>query len=100
MIKEEIARLLEDTYSIGDHAPSVTRVMCKDDVNFYGYFNSFSDYTDLKEKNQFRFIPRNNLKAFKEEFTKKGSYNSTYSIILNGDDIIDIEFVMPLQLHI
>jgi hypothetical protein len=97
MNKEEITRLIDDRYAVGLN-PTVTRVMCKDDVNHYGYFNSFGDYAELKEKNQYRFIPRNNFKAFRDEHNKKGIYSTKHSIIINGDDVINIEFVMPLHI--
>lgn len=99
MKKEEVATMIEDRYASGSNL-SVTRVICKDDVTYYGYFNSFNDYSELMEKNRYRFIPRNNSKAFREEYIKKGEYNTTYSIIINGDDILAIEFVMPMQLEV
>lgn len=88
--------MIEDRYSAGSNL-SVTRVICKDDVTYYGYFNSFGDYSELMEKNRYRFIPRNNSKAFREEFSKKGVHNTTFSIIINGEDILAIEFVMPIH---
>jgi small nuclear ribonucleoprotein (snRNP)-like protein len=99
MNKEEVATMIEDRYAAGSNL-SVTRVICKDDVTYYGYFNSFDDYNELMEKNQYRFIPRNNSKAFREEYSKKGKYNTSYSIIINGDNILAIEFVMPIQLEV
>jgi hypothetical protein len=96
MNKEEVATMIEDRYAAGSNL-SVTRVICKNDVTYYGYFSSFSDYSELMEKNRYRFIPRNNSKAFREEFTKKGIYNTSYSIIINGDDMLAIEFVMPIH---
>lgn len=99
MNKEEVATLIEDRYAAGSNL-SVTRVICKNDVTHYGYFSSFSDYSELMEKNRYRFILRNNSKAFREEFTKKGIYNTAYSIIINGEDMLAIEFVMPMQLDV
>lgn len=99
MNKEEVATMIEDRYAAGSNL-SVTRVICKDDVTYYGYFNSFDDYSELMEKNLYRFIPRNNSKAFREDFSKKGIYNTIFSIIINGDDILAIEFVMPIQLEV
>jgi hypothetical protein len=99
MNKEEVATMIEDRYAEGSNL-SVTRVICKDDVTHYGYFSSFSDYSELMEKNRYRFIPRNSSKAFREDYNKSGKYNSTYSIIINGADILAIEFVMPMQLEI
>ncbi|HTB08011.1 MAG TPA: hypothetical protein VK806_13760 [Bacteroidia bacterium] len=97
MNKEEMLNLVDDKYAVGLN-PTVTRVMCKDDVTHYGYFNSFGDVTELKAKNQYRFIPRNNFKAFKEEFNQKGIYGVKHSIVINGDDVVDIEFVLPLHI--
>jgi hypothetical protein len=97
MDKTGIAQMIEDIYSIAKQ-PFVTRVICENDVTFYGYFNSFDDYPELKEKNQFRFIPRNNLMAFKNEYSKKGKYNTSHSIIVKGEDVLSIEFVMPLHI--
>ena len=99
MTKEEISGLIEDRYAVG-LSPTVTRVMCNRDITYYGYFNSFGDYSELKEKNQYRFIPRNNFKAFREEHDTKGIYSTKHSIIINGDEVIDIEFVMPLQAQV
>ena len=99
MNKEEVAILIEDRYAAGSNL-SVTRVICKNDVTYYGYFSSFSDYSELMEKNRYRFIPRNSSKAFREEFTKNGIYNTSYSIIINGDDMLAIEFVMPIQAEV
>jgi len=99
MKKEEVATMIEHRYSAGNNL-SVTRVICKNDVTYYGYFSSFSDYSELMQKNCYRFIPRNNSKAFREEYDKKGAYNTTYSIIINGEDILAIEFVMPMQMEV
>src|ERR1700722_2147764 len=99
MNKEEVASMIQDRYAEGSNL-SVTRVICKDDVTHYGYFSSFSDYSELMEKNRYRFIPRNSSKAFREEFTKNGIYNTSYSIIINGDDMLAIEFVMPIQAEV
>jgi len=88
--------MIEDRYA-SESNMSVTRVICKNDVTHYGYFNSFADYSELMEKNRYRFIPRNNSKAFRNEYSKKGEYNKTFSIILNGEDILAIEFVMPIH---
>ena len=97
MNKEEITRLIDDRYAVGLN-PTVTRVMCKGDVNHYGYFNSFGDYAELKEKNQYRFIPRNNFHAYKDEYVKRGRHNVSHSIILTGEDVVDIQFVLPLHI--
>jgi hypothetical protein len=99
MNKEEVATMIQDRYAEGSNL-SVTRVICKDDITYYGYFSSFNDYSELMEKNRYRFIPRNNSKAFREDYSKKGEYNTTYSIIINGDDMLAIEFVMPIQLEV
>ena len=99
MNKEEVATMIEDRYAAGSNL-SVTRVICKNDVTYYGYFNSFSDYSELMGKNRYRFIPRNNSKAFREDFTKKGVHDTSFSIVINGDDILAIEFVMPMQLEV
>jgi len=99
MNKEEVATLIQDRYAAGSNL-SVSRVICKNDVTYYGYFSSFGDYSELMEKNQYRFIPRNSSKAFREDFTKMGTYNTSYSIIIKGDDILAIEFVMPMQLEV
>lgn len=99
MNKEEVSILIEDRYAAGSNL-SVTRVICKDDITHYGYFNTFNDYTELLEKNRYRFIPRNSSKAFREEFSKKGVQNTTFSIIINGEDILAIEFVMPMQIEV
>ncbi|HXB12632.1 MAG TPA: hypothetical protein VNZ45_11630 [Bacteroidia bacterium] len=99
MNRDEISGMIEDRYAVG-HSPTVTRVMCKDDITFYGYFNSFGDYTELKEKNQYRFIPRNNFKAFRDEHNNKGIYSTKHSIIINGDEVIDIEFVLPVTVEV
>jgi len=99
MNKEEVAAMIEDRYAAGSNL-SVTRVICKNDITYYGYFSSFSDYSELMEKNRYRFIPRNNSKAFREDFTRKGIYNTSYSIIINGDDMLAIEFVMPMQVEV
>jgi hypothetical protein len=97
MEKTEITRLVEDRYSDATQ-PYVTRVICKNDLTFYGYFNTFDDYSELKERNQYRFIPRNNLSAYKDEFVRKGKHNLNHSVVINGDDVLDIEFVLPLHI--
>ena len=99
MNKEEVASMIEDRYSAGSNL-SVTRVICKNDITYYGYFSSFGDYSELMHENRYRFIPRNNSKAFREEFSKKGVYNSAFSIIIHGEDMLAIEFVMPIQLEV
>jgi len=99
MNKEEVATLIEDRYAEGNNL-SVSRVICKNDVTYYGYFSSFSDYSELMQKNKYRFIPRNNSRAFREEFAKNGVYNTSYSVIISGDDMLAIEFVMPLQMEV
>jgi len=96
MTKEEIADLLEVTQVNDKVRPSLIRVMCKRDITHYGYFVSFDDYTELKAKNLFRFVLRNNFRIFNTDYQKSGKYNTRYSIILNGDDVLYIEFVMPL----
>lgn len=97
MDRLEAARLVEDANS-STNKRFVTRVMCKNDLTYYGYFNSFDDYRALQEKNLYRFIPRNNSQSFMNEYSEKGKYNSAYSIILNGEDMINIEFVLPLHI--
>ncbi len=99
MRKEEVAALIQERYAAGSNL-SVSRVICKNDITYYGYFNSFEDYSELMEKNKYRFIPRNNSKAFREKFTEKGVHDTVFSIIINGDDILAIEFVMPMQVEI
>jgi small nuclear ribonucleoprotein (snRNP)-like protein len=93
----EINKLIVEASASVDK-PFIMRVMCKNDVNYYGYFNAFDDYEKLQEKNQYRFIPRNNVHSFNSEYSKKGKYNANHSIILNGEDIINIEFVLPLHI--
>jgi len=97
MDKTQMIKLIEDTYSTAVQS-FVTRVICKDDIAHYGYFNSFDDYSELKEKNQYRFIPRNNFHAFKDEYVKRGRHNVSHSIILTGEDVVDIQFVLPLHI--
>jgi|GEM_PF-1859579 hypothetical protein len=97
MDKAQITKFIEDSCS-ATNKPFVTRVMCKNDVTHYGYFNSFDDYNELKEKDQYRFIPRNNFMAFKNEYSEKGKYNVNHSIVLAGEDLVDIEFVLPLHI--
>jgi small nuclear ribonucleoprotein (snRNP)-like protein len=99
MNKEEVATMIQDRYADGSNL-SVTRVICKNDVTYYGYFSSFSDYSELMEKNCYRFIPRNSSKAFREDFTKKGIHDTSFSIIIKGEDILAIEFVMPMQVEV
>ena len=69
MEREEISGLIENKYSDANQH-FVTRVMCNNDITHYGYFNSFDDYTELKAKNQYRFIPRNNYLSLKSEYLK------------------------------
>ena len=97
MEREEISGLIENKYSDANQH-FVTRVMCNNDITHYGYFNSFDDYTELKAKNQYRFIPRNNYLSLKNEYSKKGKYNTSHSIILKGEEVLDVEFVLPLHI--
>ena len=97
MDKSQVAKLIEGAYSFANQ-PFVTCVICKNDVTHYGYFYSFDDYSELKERNQFRFIPRNNLQAFKKEKTLKGEFNTNHSLILHGEEMVSIEFVLPLHI--
>lgn len=97
MDKLEVTKLIEETYSF-TNKPFVTRVLCKNDITHYGYFYSFEDYSELKEKNQYRFIPRNNLQLFKNEHSRNGKFNVRYSLILNGEEMLGIEFVLPLHI--
>jgi hypothetical protein len=90
-------KLIEETYSFANQ-PFVTRVICKNDVTFYGHFYSFDDFRELKERNQFRFIPRNNLQTFKNEHTLNGKLNLNHSLILEGDEMLSIDFVLPLHI--
>ena len=97
MDKIQLTQLIEETYSY-TKKQFVTRVICKNDITHYGYFYSFDDYIELQEKNQYRFIPRNNLPSFKSEHAKKGKFNSSYSLILHGEEILGVEFVLPLHI--
>lgn len=97
MEKVETTKLIEETYSFANQ-PFVTRVICKNDITHYGYFYSFDDFGKLKESNHFRFIPRNNLQPFKNEHTKNGKFNTTHSLIIDGEQILSIEFVLPLHI--
>lgn len=97
MDKLQVTSLIKESFSLADQQ-YIMRVICKDDVTFYGYFNSFDDFNELEEKNQFRFIPRNNAHTFKDEYSKNGKYNINHSIILRGEDIVNMEFVLPLHL--
>lgn len=100
MTREEITQLLEVTQVNDTVKPSLIRVMCTKDITHYGYFVSCDDYTELKEKNLFRFVQRNNYRVFKQEYIKTGKYNTDYSITLTGEDVLYIEFVMPLTASI
>jgi len=97
MDKIQVTNLIKETYSYPEQA-YIMRVICKDDITFYGYFSSFDDFTELEEKNQYRFIPRNNVHSFKNDYSKNGAYDRNHSIILNGEDIINMEFVLPLHI--
>lgn len=97
MDKMQVTTLIEATYSFANQ-PFVTRVICKDDVTYYGYFYSFDDYCELRERNQFRFIPRNNLQAFKNEHSQNGKFSTSHSLILKGEEMLNIEFVLPLHI--
>lgn len=96
MEQGEIAKLIEDTYST-ENETYVTRVICNDNITHYGYFHPFDDYIKLKEKNQYRFVPRNNYAALKDAHERKGKYDVKHSVILEGDNIVNIEFVLPLH---
>lgn len=97
MNKVDVTKLIEENY-LFNYQPFVTRVMCKDDITHYGYFYSFKDFIELKENTRFRFIPRNNMHSFLHEYSKNNDANTDYSIILDGEMIIDIEFVLPLHI--
>jgi hypothetical protein len=100
MTKEEITNLLEVTQVNDKIKPSLIRVMCTKDITHYGYFVSGDDYAELKEKNLFRFVLRNNYRVFNKEYIKTGKYNTNYSITLTGEEVLYIEFVMPLTTSI
>ena len=36
--------------------------------------------------------------SLKNEYSKKGKYNTSHSIIVKGEDVLSIEFVMPLHI--
>ena len=97
MDKFQVTNLIEETYSFANQ-PFVTRVICKNDITHYGYFYSFEDYIELKENNRFRFIPRNNMHTFKIEYSQNGKPNANYSFILDGEEMLSIEFVLPLHI--
>ncbi len=97
MNKVEVAKLIEEDYVFAQK-PFVVCVLCENDVFHYGHFYSFKDYEELKGTSHFRFIPRNNMKSFLSEYSKNGSANTNYSIILDSESIIGIEFVMPLHI--
>ncbi|NNM95145.1 MAG: hypothetical protein HKL88_06755 [Bacteroidia bacterium] len=96
MDKEQMVKLIEDTYSTKNKT-FVTRVTCTDNVTHYGYFHPFDDYAKLKEKNIYRFVPRNNYAALKSGYEKKWKYDAKHSIILQGEDVLNIDFVLPLH---
>lgn len=97
MDKAQVTALIEETYSFANQ-PFVSRVICKNDVTHYGYFYSFDDYSTLKEQNQFRFIPRNSLQTFQKEHSRSGKFNMNHSLILSGEEMLSIEFVLPLHI--
>lgn len=98
MDKSQATKLIEETYSF-THQQFVTRVICRNDVTHYGFFYFFDDYEYLKAKNQYRFIPRNNLQSFQSEHLKNGRYDTNYSVILDGEEMLNIEFVLPLHIQ-
>lgn len=96
MDRLQISTLIEEKYL---HASErfVTCVICKNDVYYYGHFYSFNDYQELKGKSKFRFIPRNNMKSFLSGCSQNGGANADYSIVIDGESILGIDFVMPLH---
>jgi hypothetical protein len=90
LTKEYLAHLIESKFSL-THAPHITKVVQKDGVIHYGYFQQFDDFNTLKEHFNYRFIPIQNAVLFSEENLSTGMLNKKYSIIINASDIESIE---------
>lgn len=88
MTKKQVIQFIEIDHPV-TYAPSVTKVVCNNTI-YYGFFESFDDYRELKEKNQWRFIPINQAIEYREEAAKTQLANPKYSIILEGDEMISI----------
>lgn len=65
----------------------------KDGRILLGSFECFKDYGQLREKCQYRFVPIEQNKEFTEAFTIVGEANPHYSVIINCDDIVSLDFI-------
>lgn len=70
MNKEEVAAMIEGRYAEGSNL-SVTRVICKDDVTYYGYFNYFNDYSNSWRKTVTGLFPGIVLKLSERTIVKR-----------------------------
>ncbi|MEO6302781.1 MAG: hypothetical protein ABIP51_06385 [Bacteroidia bacterium] len=89
MKKNILAQLIEDKFY--PTVPIETKVVYKDGQNFIGFFHNFDDYKNLMLQSKYRFIPKENIFAFKEELDQSGFSNQKHSIILDCDLIESIE---------
>lgn len=91
MTKEQIAEYIEKELFITYNSVKVTT---KDNKIFYGFFQNFEDYQQLKQALKYRFIPNNNSAKFQEELRQTQKLNPQHSIILDCADIAKIEVVI------
>ena len=93
MTAQTISQRIEHEFSI-THSPTITRVTMKNKTLYYGYFQHFDDYAELRKNYQYRFIPATNAMAFIQEREKTGKLNPQHSIILDAGQIKDIDLVL------
>lgn len=97
MDKVELTKLVEEAHAFA-HQPYVAHVICKNGVSHYGYFHPFDDFYELKRQNRYRFVTRHNMDSPRNVNSYDGKPELNHSLILDLEDILSIEFVLPLHI--
>ena len=94
MKKEEVSKLIEDRF-ISSSVLLVTKVTYKNGKIFHGLFYRFEDYPKLKSQYKHRFIPNNNVLAFKIELKNTRKENPVHSLVMDCSEIAKLEILGP-----
>ena len=78
MTKEEMAQFIEIDHPVTFNS---VRVDFDTEQHTVGFFDKFDDAEQLKEANQWRFIPNNLANEYQD------SKSIQYSIVIDGDEV-------------
>lgn len=94
MTKDEIAKSIDPTFPYV-YAPTTapTRLFFADESTKVGYFEFTTDSSELESANKFTFIELENAKNYRD------SKNESYITIVNGDDLVRVEYPAVASLH-